>query len=53
MAKKKQTKAEKAETEGRLMAFNEEMDALAKKYQVKLDINQRIVVVDNKPKASQ
>jgi hypothetical protein len=40
---------ETAEAQGRLDAFNKEMNALAEKYQVRLDINQRIVVVDAKP----
>ena len=54
MTKKKQNKLtpeqEKVEAEGRMATFNTEMTALAKKYQVKLDINQRIVVIDDKPK---
>lgn len=47
---KKENNADMAQAEanGRIQAFNNEVIALAKKYQVRLDISQRIVVVDNK-----
>lgn len=48
-------KIQRAEANGRINSFNEELGALAERYQVKLDISQRIVVIDNKDynKASQ
>lgn len=39
----------RAEAHGRVAAFNKELNALSEKYQVKLNVSQRIVVVDNKP----
>lgn len=38
----------RAEASGRVAAFNKEVTELAAKYNVRLDISQRIVVVDNK-----
>lgn len=46
---KSPSEVQKAEASGRISAFNKELQALAEKYQVRLDISQRIVVVDNKP----
>lgn len=45
---KSNTEVQRAETEGRITAFNREMKTLAEKYQVKLDVSMRIVVIDDK-----
>jgi hypothetical protein len=41
---------QKAETQGRIDAFNKEVAALAAKYQVTLDVQHTLIVLDAKPR---
>lgn len=46
---KSKTEMDQSEARSRIESFNKELAVIAQKYQVKLDVSMRVVIVDDKP----